>query len=361
MRLHLSLALILLPLLTTSEAAERLRVELNDGRVISGPVVARDGDSLSIEVVETTASGRTMTMVVKCPLAQIVRKEVLPDPEQEYARQSAAATTAATHVAVAIRCLDEWQRRDRALEHARKAIALDAGNTEAAALMTRLGWVLADGAWVEEATWLERQGKIRFEGSVITLAERDAILAQRGKAAEAEAVTRAAASRERDLESATKKLRDIDADLAEYDRTLAEIATQLTTLAGADERLAQAKAAADAARSALEVEQDEERERNRKSSGTTSGTSRALREAQEASTTADRTYNELRRANASVAREQQRLESQRASIEKKQASLREERATTEAKRAALSGSATPAAGTAETPAAPPQTEPAPLR
>jgi hypothetical protein len=235
-------------------AAEQVELHLVGGKVVIGELISEAADKVVVKSTMATKSGPPMSITKEYQRAEISELVRVQDPETTYATRAAAAKSATEHAELAAWCRDHAMT-ERAVEQARAALALDAAQGAAAKLLGELGWVKVDQDWVKESEWLAKQGKVRYQDRVMTIAEADQLkaaakLEQARKAAQ-QAVddkTAALATLDRDIEKLPKRPAEIDAEIAKDTAAMkvAQAASDRVTitksaLAAAEKNLADAK------------------------------------------------------------------------------------------------------------------------
>lgn len=143
-------------------------VYLKGGGRVTGEIVERSDESVTVDIGSGTISVRT---------ASIVRIEASVSPSQEF-RQRAAAIPAGS--AEAWRELARWARGNALATQAGQAwsqVVKILPNDEEA--NRELGRVQLDGRWVDEDESFRVRGFVEFEGEWMTPAERQSILDER--------------------------------------------------------------------------------------------------------------------------------------------------------------------------------------
>jgi hypothetical protein len=235
-------------------AADLVEVHLRSGLVTKGELISQDADKIVVKSNSTGKSGKVMSITMPYKREDIAELVQLGDPEETYRTRSAAAATAADHASLASWCTDMGMGA-RALEQAGLALDLDPGQAACVKLALDAGWVRSDGTWVKEADALAADGKIRYQGRIMTIAEADELkAAARKQAAGADAQkaaddkASAAAANDRQAAELKKRSTLLDAELsmAKFDVTSAEaaaskVAPAKTALDNAQANLTQAR------------------------------------------------------------------------------------------------------------------------
>jgi uncharacterized phage infection (PIP) family protein YhgE len=205
-------------------AVDLVEVHLRSGQVMKGELVSQDADKVVVKSNSTGKSGKTMSITMTYRRDDIADLVELGDPEDTYRTRNAAATTAADHAKLAAWCTDMGMGA-RALEQAERAVDLDPSQEACAKLALDAGWVRSDGKWVKEADLLAAEGKVRYQGKIMTIAEADEL--------------KAAAKKQNALADAQKEAEEKAGAVAYYDRLAAELKKRSPVLAS---ELAKAKA-----------------------------------------------------------------------------------------------------------------------
>lgn len=220
-------------------AAQQVELHLRTGAVVKGELVSEDNDKVVVKSTTVGKSGKAMSMSMPYKRADIAELIPLADAETVYQTKMKAATTASDFLALAQWCREQ-SMNDQAVEHAKKSVALDAKQDAARALLGELGWVEVEGKWMKEADALAAQGKVRFQGKIMTLAEAEALKTSTQKQAAADDKAGTVAAIDRQLEDLQKRSAQTDASLAKANSDLA--AAQ-----GLAQKVVSAKAAVDSA------------------------------------------------------------------------------------------------------------------
>jgi len=189
-------------------AADLVEVHLRSGQVTKGELISQDADKVVVKSNATGKSGKTMSITMTYRREDIADLVELGDPDDTYRKSNAAAATAADHAKLAAWCTDMGMGA-RALEQAERAVDLDPGQAACAKLALDAGWVKSDGKWVKEADVLAADGKVRYQGKIMTIAEADEL--------------KAAAKKQAALADAQKNADEKGSAVAYYDRLAAEI------------------------------------------------------------------------------------------------------------------------------------------
>jgi DNA repair exonuclease SbcCD ATPase subunit len=197
-----------------------------------------------------TKNGKAMSISKVYQRSEITQMVKLQDPEDAYQDRDAAAKTADQHAALATWCRDQGMT-ERAVEHAQRALTLDPQQDGAGKLLGELGYVQSDGKWLKESDWLASQGKVRYEGKIMTIAEADALKAREKLKADVKAAQQAVDEKTAALAALDRRIADLPKRPAEIDKELAKAQADLATAQAAATKLANAKAALDGAQRGL--------------------------------------------------------------------------------------------------------------
>ena len=183
-------------------------IYLRGGGQITGEIVERTDDSVTVDIGGGTITARMET---------VVRIEKSTSPLQEY-RARAAKIPAGD--AEAWRELARWAKGQALSSQARKAysevVAILPDDQEA---NSALGRVQLDGKWVTEEESYRARGYVKFEGQWMTPAEQQSILADRqARQAREEADRQANETRVQAIETEQKADKDREAAELEADQ-----------------------------------------------------------------------------------------------------------------------------------------------
>ncbi len=236
------------------EAAQMVEVTFLSEQKVEGELISDDGSQIVLKQGFVGRSGKIAWAEMSYSRSDIKAVTPIADPQTEFRNRKAAAKGAAAWGGLATWCLAKGMP-EHALESARKAVELQPDQADAAKVLTTLGWVIADGAWVKEDEWLAKQGKMRYRGQIMTRAEVDALKAREAEA-EAERVTQAAILvKEGQLSTLDKEIARLEARPAEIKKEIEKIQDGIKELAGLKDKLAAAKKASEDAYAALQKEQ----------------------------------------------------------------------------------------------------------
>lgn len=232
-------------------AAQDVELKLRSGAVVKGTLVSEDDDKVVVKSTAIGKSGKAMSMTMPYKRTEIAEVIALADPEETYKTKSAAAKSAADQLALAQWCREQ-ARTEQAIEHAKKAVELDATVEAAVTLATELGWVRVDGKWVKEADALAAQGKVRVQGKIMTLAEADALKANAKNQAAAADAQRATDEKAGTIALLDRQLADLKKRPALIDAEQAKANADLASAQGLAQRLTSAKSNLDSAQKSLD-------------------------------------------------------------------------------------------------------------
>jgi hypothetical protein len=251
-RLASACAATLLGLAALLPAADQVELHLRTGAVVKGELVSEDADKVVVKSTTMAKSGKAMTMTMSYRRDDIAQVVPLEDPEDVFKAKRLAARSGADHAALAAWCREQGMT-DRAVEHAERAVALDATQDGAVKLLADLGWVKdADGKWAKEADVLAAEGKVRYQGKVMTIAEADALKAQAAKQAAAQDAQKGAEEKSNAVAFYDRLLADLKKRAPLLDTELAKANADLATAQGQAQKVAAAKSSVDAAQKALD-------------------------------------------------------------------------------------------------------------
>ncbi len=232
-------------------AVQHVEVHLRSGAVVTGEVISDDLEKLVIKSTAVGKSGKTMSVTIPYKRSDIVKVEVLADPEEQYRLRKDAAMTAAEHLALALWCREK-NLTDHAVEHAKKAVELDATQDTAVKLLSDLDWALVDGRWMRESEALAAQGKVRVQGKVMTVAEAEALKAAAQQQAAAANAEKAADDKADSLAAIDRQIEELKKRPALIEADLQKANASLTSAQGLTQKVASAKSAFDSAQQSLD-------------------------------------------------------------------------------------------------------------
>jgi chromosome segregation ATPase len=326
-------AVLTLFMSTNAFSAQQVEIQLRSGKKITGELISEDANHVVIKTTTIGKTGRAMSMTGDYKRGDILELTRLADLEETYANRAAKSKTADEHSALATWCR-EHAMLDHAVEQAKQALALNKDQTAAATLMTDLGWVQADGKWLKEVDLLASQGKVRYQGKVMTLDE-----AKAAKALEKQQQTLKEAQQA--IDNKTSALAKLDLQIEELPKRPAQIETEIAndttamaTAQAATQRVADAKAAASAADAAVQKAQAT-LPRTVDAAGKITVDTSSLIPLIQAAETAQKAYNDARRGLRSAEEEFGRLKDHLAKLQAEKKSLEKKAIDLKAKREAL--------------------------
>ena len=318
---------------THAVGAQQVEIKLRSGAKITGELISEDANKVSIKTTTLGKTGRSMSMTGEYKRSDILELTNLADPEQTYAKRATLAKTADEHSALATWCREQAMM-EHAVEQAKKALALDREHAASAKLMTELGWVEADGKWLKETDLLASQGKVRYQGKIMTLEE-----AKTAKALEKQQQSLKEAQQV--LDGKTSALAKLDLQIEELPKRPAQIEVEMANdtaaMANAQavtQRVADAKTAFDAADAAVQKAQGSlptSIGAGGKQVVDTSGLMPLIA----ASEAAQKAYNNMRRSVGAAEAELVRLKNHQAALQAETKSLDKKALDLTAKREAL--------------------------
>ena len=318
---------------THAVGAQQVEIKLRSGAKITGELISEDANKVSIKTTTLGKTGRSMSMTGEYKRSDILELTNLADPEQTYAKRATLAKTADEHSALATWCREQAMM-EHAVEQAKKALALDREHAASAKLMTELGWVEADGKWLKETDLLASQGKVRYQGKIMTLEE-----AKTAKALEKQQQSLKEAQQV--LDGKTSALAKLDLQIEELPKRPAQIEVEMANdtaaMANAQavtQRVADAKTAFDAADAAVQKAQGSlptSIGAGGKQVVDTSGLMPIIA----ASEAAQKAYNDVRRSVGAAEAELVRLKNHQAALQAETKSLDKKALDLTAKREAL--------------------------
>ena len=314
-------------------SAQQVEIQLRSGQKVTGELISEDANHVVIKTTTIGKTGRAMSMTGDYKRAEILELIHLADLEQTYAHRAATSKTADEHSALATWCR-EHAMLDQAVEQAKHALALNKDQTTAATLMTDLGWVQTDGKWLKEVDLLASQGKVRYQGKVMTLEE-----AKTAKALEKQQQTLKEAQQA--IDDKTSALAKLDHQIEELPKRPAQIETEIAndtaamaTAQAATQRVTDTKAAASAADTAVQQAQAT-LPRIVDATGKVTVDTTSLLPLIQAAETAQKAYNDARRGLRSAEEEFGRLRDHLAKLQIEKKSLEKKAIELKAKREVL--------------------------
>lgn len=193
-------------------SAAQVQVTLTDGQVIEGELLKETDQAITVQQRMAGRNGG-MKATMTYPRTRIAKVEPVVDAATRYAELAAkTADTAPAQLGLAEWCRDH-DLHDQAVERARHVLALEPGNARAVDLLNALGLFELDGAWLSEADYCAKTGKVRYKDRLVTPAEAEAAKAKD----EAEAAARASQAAANQADNRSERLAD---DLAGIDKQL---------------------------------------------------------------------------------------------------------------------------------------------
>lgn len=232
-------------------AAQQVEVRLRSGVVVTGEIVSEELDKIVVKSTSLAKSGKLMSVTIPYKRADIAEIVALADPEEVYRTKSAAAMSATEHLALAQWCREQ-NMNERAVEHGKKTVELDATQDAAIKLLSDLDWMLVDGTWLRESEALAAQGKVRVQGKIMTIAEAEALKAGAKQQAADAGAERAATDKANAVATIDRQLADLKKRPAQIDAELAKANADLSTAQGLGQKAIAAKASLDAAQQSLD-------------------------------------------------------------------------------------------------------------
>ena len=280
-------------------AAEQVELTLEDGRVVRGTVVEETADKV---VVESRMAGRKSDMMVRqtVTVAQITTRRTIASPIAEYPRLAGeAGNTAAAQLGLA-----DWCRAnglaEQALTHGKRCLELDPANERGRLLMATLGYHQHEGAWLPEADYLAKTGKVRYQDKVVTVEEAAALQAADAAEAEKRKADQAAGASVAGVRRVERQLKTLDAQIAELEKqhtaATADLATAKAATAAHDaakRELTAAEAAANEEPGGKEAVSSEAQERKNNAESKLAKAKRAAGAASREAATASATIQRL--------------------------------------------------------------------
>ncbi len=230
-------------------AAQQVELHLASGQVVKGEMLGQDDKEVRVKSAIATKTG-TMSVTMGYKREAIQSIVMLADPEVDFTKRAAAAKSADDHAALAAWCRDQAMP-DRAAAQAQEALAQTADQPVALALLKDLGWIQAEGKWVKESESLASQGKVRYQGQIMTIAEAEALKEKAKEGAAHDNAQKDVDGKAAYIVTLDKQLADLQKRPAVLDAELAKANTALATAQGQAQRVTQAKATYDGAQRSL--------------------------------------------------------------------------------------------------------------
>ncbi len=232
-------------------SAEQVEVHLRSGAVVTGEVVSDDVDKLVIKSTSVGKSGKAMSITIPYKRSDIAEVVKLADPEEQYRAKTIAARTAEEHLALAQWCREQ-NLTDHAVEHAKRAVELDATQEAAVKMLSDLDLALLDGKWVKESEALAAQGKVRVQGKVMTVAEAEALKASAQQQAAAAGAQKAADEKADSVAAYDRQISDLKKRPPLLEAEMQKANADLTSAQGLTQKVATAKSTLDSAQQSLD-------------------------------------------------------------------------------------------------------------
>ncbi len=226
-------------------AAQQVELHLASGQVVKGEMIGQDDKEVRVKSAIATKTG-TMSVTMGYKREAILSIVTLADPEVDFTKRAAAAKSADDHAALAAWCRDQAMP-DRAAAQAQEALAQTADQPVALALLKDLGWIQVEGKWVKESEWLAAQGKVRYQGQILTTAEAEALKEKAKEGAAHDNAQKDLDGKAAYIVTLDKQLADLQKRPALIDAELAKANTALAAAQGQAQRVTQAKATYDGA------------------------------------------------------------------------------------------------------------------
>ena len=293
--------LLLVTLLLRLAAAEQVELTLADGRVVRGVVVEVTADKL---VIESRLPGRKGEMTVRqsVALAEVASRRTYVPPVADYPRLAATVgDTAAAQLGLAGWCRDNGLGEQAAL-HGKRCLEIDPTNERARQLMATLGLYQHEGAWLTEADYLAKSGKVLYQDKVVTPEEAAAMKTADAAADEERKANQAANTVAAEVRRLERQLKTIDTQLAELEKQHATATAALAATKGATEAHDTAKKELTAAEDAADEERRTKATQKRTNDATAklAKAKRAANTAQGEATTAAATLKRLETRRATL-------------------------------------------------------------
>jgi len=328
--------LLIVAVLLRLAAAEQVELTLADGRVVSGTVVEETADKV---VVESRMAGRKSDMMVRqtVTVAQITARRTIASPIAEYPRMAGeAGNTAAAQLGLA-----DWCRTnglaEQAVTHGKRCLELDPANERGRLLMATLGFHQHEGAWLPEADYLTKTGKVRYQGKVVTPAEATALQAADAAEVEERKADQAASESMVGVKRVERQLKTLDAQIVELEK---QHATATADLAAAKAATAAHEAAKNELTAAVAAADAEQSSQNAVSATTQERKNSAQSKLAKAKRAAGSAPREATSASATI----QRLETKRTTLQTQRIQVQADlaKATEQAAKAKQAAEAAPA-------------------
>jgi hypothetical protein len=230
-----------------AHGAEQVQLKMTSGEVIPGEIVSQDDKQITLK---RTIGGKKGPMSVTMTYEREKIAEVIPmpSPKDEYEKKAPdVPKTAKDQLAFAKWC-QENALTDQAVDHAKKAAGLDATDADSRSFLNDLGWYELDGTWLNEAEYMAKTGKVKYNGKLMTAKEAEEAKA---KAAEKQAANEVEEKTNR-LASIDKRIAANKEDAAEIDQKIQKINSDISAAESDAKAMETAKQNYDSAEKALE-------------------------------------------------------------------------------------------------------------
>ncbi|MBA2479325.1 MAG: hypothetical protein H0V44_01585 [Planctomycetes bacterium] len=325
---------------STAFAAEQVELHLVSGKTITGELISEDKDQVVVKSTMASKSGAPMTMSTGYKRVDIKEVVRVADPETTYTQRNGSAKSATEHAALAIWCREHGMA-ERALEHTKAALAADPWNADAAKLMNDLGWVLENGTWIKEEEWLAAQGKVKYQGTIMTLAEVEEAKAQEKREQVAKAAQQTLDDKTATLAALDKKIADLQTRPAELEADLLKSQAGMKEVQTVVLRVEMTKTALDMAQGRLAEARSREyggkapADPNAGKAGAPAPVPQKFAAMQKAIEDAQKDHNAAKRASPGAEQELARLKAHIAALTAEKAALNSKAAELKASRPAL--------------------------
>jgi hypothetical protein len=224
-------------------AADLVDLHLANGERARGSLLDETADTYVVHQTVLVKSGSISTdrTYAKSDVTDIVHVQ---DEYKLRAAKVGADASAEAHAGLAMWCLDEGMT-DAADQQAHLALAKDATNAHAQAVLVGLTYVDDHGTWVKAADYLTAHGLAVYNGVVMAQDQRDGLVelarqhaadrleADRLQSA-ADAITTAIANDQGAIASTTRELADLDRRVGVDQATIAAVVTAKKALDAAN-------------------------------------------------------------------------------------------------------------------------------
>jgi hypothetical protein len=204
--------------ISAAHAADQVQLKMVSGEVIAGEIVSEDDKQITLKRVMAGKKG-PMTVTMSYEREKIAEVVAMPSAKDEYVKKAAAAGATAKDQLALARWCQENNLSEQAIEHAKKAAALDVTDTASRDFLGGLGQYELDGKWLNEADYMAATGKVKYGGKLVTAKEAEEL---KLKAVEKEAAD--------ELESKGNRIASIDKRLAANQQDSAELDAKIKKL-----------------------------------------------------------------------------------------------------------------------------------